>query len=421
MKRIFYIAGALILVAGLIGIIIHFASLNRSPADEYLIEHPYRFSSEEKSIGTEYRESYVQQGGCIFLSYPKTGNQETDQKIQLFLQEAKDDYDSFAAQEESETVTIPQLVFNYSIGSFDPYNALQLHYSIGRYQPDGTGDDSIQKDQFYYLGSDQDILNLDGVLGANTEKKLNIMLQNSGKSTDNLEDFCIQDNQVVLRWSDSTEAFGIKEVQQASVIDPSKPMIALTFDDGPGKYSRKFADLLTQYNGHGTFFVLGINATTFSESLKYVYDAGNEIGSHTMHHLNLNKLTEAQIKAEITDADAVIEGITGEKPTMIRTPYGNTKEAVLQLLDRPMIKWNVDTLDWKSRNAEAVKKEILKHAKDGNIVLMHEVYESTYEGLSVAMQELSAEGYQFVTVSELMMYRGVTPVSGQVYCSIPPA
>lgn len=138
-----------------------------------------------------------------------------------------------------------------------------------------------------------------------------------------------------------------------------------------------------------------------------------------MRHKNLNKLTEAEIKKEITDASDAIYKAIGAYPTLVRTPYGNANEKVFSVLQSPMIKWNVDTEDWKSRNAQAVKTEIVKNIKDGDIVLMHEIYESTYEGLALALEELSRQGYQFVTVSELMRYRGITP-ENKIYHSFPP-
>jgi peptidoglycan/xylan/chitin deacetylase (PgdA/CDA1 family) len=136
---------------------------------------------------------------------------------------------------------------------------------------------------------------------------------------------------------------------------------------------------------------------------------GNEIGSHTQSHKNLNKLSTNAVKEELDDAaDAIYQAI-GSYPALVRTPFGNANSQVMKIIDGPMIKWSVDTMDWKSRNAQAVKTELVENVKDGDIVLLHEIYESSYEGLKLAMDELAAKGYQFVTVSELMRYRGVEP------------
>ena len=419
MKRLIYCIASIVVIAGAIGVAVYFASARATPAEKLMAEHPYVFSSEGKNLGTEHREKYLHNNGCVYLAYPETKNTVTDQTIRQFVEEAKSQFETFSSEEREDDTLIPKMVFDYKAEPNDRYCALKLSYGIGNYQLNAEGQDLISKEKTFYLDAENTILGLDGVLGENSEKKINLMLKSSGKSTDNLEDFTIADDKLVLRWIDTEEELSVKEIERAGLIDPTKPMIALTFDDGPGKYSRKFADLLAQYNGHGTFFVLGMNVSTFAESLKYVYDMGNEIGSHTMRHKNLNKLTEAEIKKEITDASDAIYKAIGAYPTLVRTPYGNANEKVFSVLQSPMIKWNVDTEDWKSLNAQAVKTEIVKNIKDGDIVLMHEIYESTYEGLALALEELSRQGYQFVTVSELMRYRGITP-ENKIYHSFPP-
>lgn len=192
-------------------------------------------------------------------------------------------------------------------------------------------------------------------------------------------------------------------------------IVALTFDDGPGRYSREFADLLTRYGARATFFVLGANVKNFAEDLQYVYEQGNEIASHTMRHKNLDLLSTADIEKEIDQAAEAIHDAIGVYPTLVRTPYGNANDKVMKVIDGPMIKWSVDTEDWKSRNAQAVKNEIIKGCGDGEIILLHEIYASSLEGLELALKELSAKDYQFVTVSELMQYRGVTPECKHYY------
>jgi len=207
----------------------------------------------------------------------------------------------------------------------------------------------------------------------------------------------------------------VEEEPYVRVIDPSKPMLALTFDDGPGRYSRDFADLLTRYGARATFFVLGSNVKNFADDLKYVYEQGNEIASHTMRHKNLNLLSEEGIRTEIDEAAQAIYDAIGTYPTLIRAPYGNANSKVMKVIDGPMIKWSVDTLDWQTRDAQKIKAEILEGAGDGEIILMHEIYKTSLEGLELALKELSDDGYQFVTVSELMQYRGVEPECKHYY------
>ncbi|MBQ8894381.1 MAG: polysaccharide deacetylase family protein [Clostridia bacterium] len=420
MKKLIGCIAALTLAAVVIGTAVYFTSGGLSPAKKMMKEHPYAFQT-GKSLGSEKQDQFVEdKTGIVYTAYPKTKNTVTDQTVEGFLEEARQQFGTFMAEHTAkEEETIPQLIFDYTTEQKEGYTALTCFYEITALNEKGEGTPAISDTMTYYIGEDNAILDLDGVLGENSEKKLNLMLKASDKTTEDLECFTVDGDVLTLRWPDGEKEFSVQAVERAGLIDPTKPMIALTFDDGPGKYSRQFADLLAEYGGHGTFFVLGVNVPTFSESLKYVYEMGNEIGSHTQSHKNLNKLSESGIRAEIDDAANAIYEAIGAYPTVIRTPFGNANNTVMSIINGPMIKWSVDTLDWKTRNAEAVKNEILQNTKDGDIVLLHEIYESSYEGLKLALKDLSAKGYQFVTVSELMRYRGVEPEAKHYYSCYP--
>ncbi|MBQ7090938.1 MAG: polysaccharide deacetylase family protein, partial [Clostridia bacterium] len=356
---------------------------------------------------------------CVYIAYPTTGNKTTDQLFQDFLQQAKDQFDTHLEENaETEDERFAHLIFDYSTKKGDGDTAVTCFYEIDRKNAAGSKQ-YTREEHTYHLDSKNALLNINGVLGANSNKKIDLMLKNEGLETADLTDFSIDGDQLTLRWAEVEKTLSVQAVQRASLIDPDKPMIALTFDDGPGKFSREFADLLAEYNGHGTFFVLGINVPNFDESLKYVYEMGNEIASHTYSHKNLNIQSAETVRNEIEKADQAIYDAIGAYPTLIRAPYGNANETVRNIGDRPFIKWNLDTEDWRSRNAQAVKQEILDHVADGDIILMHEIYESTYDGLALTLETLAEQGYQFVTVSELMQYRGVKP-EAQTYFSFPP-
>lgn len=422
MKRSISCAAAIAVVAAIIGIIVYFIAGGSNPAKDLMKEHPYTFQT-GKTLGKEKQESRLEgKEGAVYIAYPKTNNTLTDQTIAAYLGNAEEEFGAFLAEQqsvESKETRISRLVFDYKTEAAEHYTALTCFYEIAALSKEGEGAPSVTNEITYYIGADGAILDLDGVLGEDSEKKLNLMLKSSDRTTEDLECFTVNGDKLTLRWADGEKEFSVQAMERAGLIDPTKPMIALTFDDGPGRYSRQFADLLAKYNGHGTFFVLGSNVPNFSESLKYVYELGNEIGSHTQNHKNLNKLSQSEIKKEIDDAAAAIRDAIGAYPTVIRTPFGNANDTVMEVIDGPMIKWSVDTLDWKTRNAQAVKNEIISNVKDGDIVLLHEIYESSYEGLSLALEELSAQGYQFVTVSELMDYRNVTPEARHYYSCYP--
>lgn len=422
MKRLISCVAAIAVVAAVIGMIVYFVAGGTSPAKKLMKEHPYTFL-EGKTLGKEKQESRVEEkSGVVYAAYPKTKNTVTDQTIASYLEDAEEQFRVFMSEQagkESSETRIPRLVFDYKTEQGENYCALTCFYEIAALTQKGEGAATISDEITYYIDANGSILDLDGVLGEDSEKKLNLMLKSSNKTTEDMECFTVNGDRLTLRWADGEKEFSVKAVERAGLIDPTQPMIALTFDDGPGRYSKQFADLLAQYNGHGTFFVLGSNVPNFSESLKYVYEMGNEIGSHTQSHKNLNKLSESEIRQEINSAAEAIHDAIGAYPTVIRTPYGNANDTVMDIIDGPMIKWSVDTLDWKSRNAQAVKNEIVNNVKDGDIVLLHEIYETSYEGLSMALKELSAQGYQFVTVSELMEYRNVAKEAKHYYSCYP--
>lgn len=197
-----------------------------------------------------------------------------------------------------------------------------------------------------------------------------------------------------------------------------KKLIAFTFDDGPNTATTEvLLNGLSKYNAKVTFFVLGNKVNSNSTILKRAYDEGNQIGSHTYNHKNLIKLNEAQIKAEINNTASVVKNIIGVEPTALRPPYGNTNAYVRNNVNVPIILWNIDPLDWKYRDKNIVKENIVKNAKDGAIVLVHDIYMSSVEGALLAMEELYKDGFAFVTIDEMMQLKGITWQKGKYYYS----
>lgn len=402
-------------VAIILGIGIWLTTFSASPAKTLMRKHPYEFS-ELKEWGKEKRDRYTKDGGCVFISYPKTNNKETMKVIEGFSAEAKARFKEFSATEEEG---IPRLAIDYTAEKKDGYSALTLTAAIGRYTKEGEGKDTILSAKTLYIGEKNAILDLEGLLGAENHEKLGILLERRRLSEEDLEGFTYSKEQVTMQWADEEAIFTMEEIERAGKIDPAKPMIALTFDDGPGRLTKDFADLLTKYNGHGTFFMLGTNVVNFEENVKYAYEQGHEIASHTMRHKNLNVISSSAVEKEISDADAAIEKVTGQKPKLVRAPYGNANSTVRSIINRPVIHWSLDTEDWRSRNAAAVKNAILENVSDGAIILMHEIYQSTYDGLELAIEELVNQGYQLVTVSELMEFR-CEEAGIETYHSFPP-
>ena len=192
-------------------------------------------------------------------------------------------------------------------------------------------------------------------------------------------------------------------------------MIALTFDDGPGKYTEKLLDELEKHDSRATFFMLGQNIDKYGTTVEKMKEIGCEIGNHTTDHKNLTKLKEAEITSQVEATNTIIKKWIGEGASVVRPPYGAVNALVEDTVDYPLVLWNVDTLDWELKNADAIKEYTLEIVKDGDIVLMHDIYETTVDAVIDLIPELQARGYQLVTVSEMAQIRGINMENGIKY------
>lgn len=199
-------------------------------------------------------------------------------------------------------------------------------------------------------------------------------------------------------------------------IDPDQPMIALTFDDGPGDYTMELLEALEEYDVHATFFMQGYNIhEDDKETIQKMLDIGCEIGNHSTTHADFTTLNVSQIQSEINQTNEEIFDLVGVYPTVMRPPYGAVNDTVKSTVGLPIILWNVDTLDWKTNDANDVVEHILTVAGDGDIVLMHDTKEWSVEATIEVIPILLEQGYQLVTVSEMAEAHGVTMVSGGRY------
>jgi len=194
----------------------------------------------------------------------------------------------------------------------------------------------------------------------------------------------------------------LQEDYQTYSVDPTKKMVALTFDDGPNPATTpKVLETLEKYNAKATFFMLGQQVKANPDLTKDVQSRGHEIGNHSWSHPVLPSLPDARIKEEVLNTNAVIKETLGDEPTVFRPPYGAVNDKVRAHLTHPVIMWDVDTLDWKHRSPAQLLDFVKKYTHDRSIILMHDIHQSTADGLDQVMQFLQNEGYQFVTVSEL--------------------
>ena len=238
--------------------------------------------------------------------------------------------------------------------------------------------------------------------------------------------FCF-DEGTVLKKSEGIAYAGMASVMSKEIlrehiiqryIDPSKPMVALTFDDGPGGESEdRILTCLENNNSVATFFYQGMFIGGREEKIKRAKSIGCEIGHHTWNHPVLTSLNDDEVSAQITNTNNAIYNACGAYPTVFRPSYGMTNDKINQISGMPVIMWSIDTLDWKLRDGQKIYDKVVNSGNlDGKIVLMHSIHGFTADAVDSLVPWLKSRGYQLVTVSEMIKYKtGADPVPGAVY------
>ena len=192
--------------------------------------------------------------------------------------------------------------------------------------------------------------------------------------------------------------------------------VALTFDDGPSsECTPRLLDILKKENVKATFFLVGKNIKENEDIVIRMKNEGHLIGNHTFNHSQLTKLGFDEAVEEINTTNAWITNISGYTPEYIRPPFGSFTDELLSETSMSVVMWNVDPLDWKYKNKDIVTDKILKNVKNGDIILMHDIYSATANSLNIIIPELQNRGYTFVTIPELFYYKEITLEKGMVY------
>ncbi len=183
--------------------------------------------------------------------------------------------------------------------------------------------------------------------------------------------------------------------------------VSLTFDAAWGNEdTQKLIDILSGYGVRASFFVVGAWADRYPESVKALSDAGHEVLTHSDDHAHFSKLSEDEIRKNVSRSCDRIEGITGIRPTLFRCPYGEYDDHVIRTLtDMGMktIQWDVDSLDWKDLSASEITRRVTQNVRAGSIVLFHNAAKHTPEALPEIIEYLLREGYRIVPVSEILL------------------
>lgn len=198
-------------------------------------------------------------------------------------------------------------------------------------------------------------------------------------------------------------------------LDPMKPIIAMSFDDGPSKYTERILAALQANGAKATFFMVGYNIKKQADRVRMVYEAGCEIGNHTLDHTSLKEGTAEEIMARVYDNEELLNTIVPVGRVLVRPPYGSFNDLTKEVIQRPMVNWSVDSRDWETKNADKIVAQIKQDARDGYIILMHDLYEPTAEAAERIIPWLIEQGYQITTISNMYAARGEELKDGHVH------
>lgn len=199
--------------------------------------------------------------------------------------------------------------------------------------------------------------------------------------------------------------------------EDDEKLVALTFDDGPsGRFTRHLLEGLEQRNAKATFLLCGYRMAQYPELTLRIHNSGHEIGLHGYSHKCLGKSCKKDADEEIKKSMALIP--EGCEVTFLRSPGGLCSkgvEAAAKDWGLSLLYWSVDPKDWATTDADAVEKQVIRQVKDGDIILLHDMSDSSVEAALVIVDELLEEGFRFVTVSQLAQAKGVDPQPGKSY------
>ena len=186
--------------------------------------------------------------------------------------------------------------------------------------------------------------------------------------------------------------------------EPETRKIALTFDDGPHPvYTEEMLKVLEQEQVPATFFLLGENAEQYGEQVRMIAEQGHLIGNHTWRHVQVTSLPKEEAEEEILAVSSLVEKLTGNGTSYVRPPFGIWDPELEEELDMIPVLWTIDTLDWTTQNVDWIVEKTVQDAGENDIILMHDSYESTVQAAERIIRRMKAEGFEFVTVDQVIM------------------
>ena len=206
-----------------------------------------------------------------------------------------------------------------------------------------------------------------------------------------------------------------------AMIPVEGPVVAITFDDGPRRDTTMLLlDGLERRGIPATFFLVGTRLEGNEDIILRMEAEGHQVGLHSQNHRALDTLNAAELEEEVTALERRLSEVLGEREYMLRPPYGFTSESLERWAKQPIILWSVDPEDWSDHDVQRQVETVVSQAKDGDIILLHDIYYASVETALQAVDALLAKGFRFVTVEELFAIRGEEAEAGTVYRSLPP-
>ncbi len=194
-----------------------------------------------------------------------------------------------------------------------------------------------------------------------------------------------------------------KDKEEPEIVDAQEELkqVALTFDDGPSIYTEELLEILKENNATATFFVIGSRIDKYGSVIEKIKNDGHQIGSHGINHEDFTKLKTEELKRILEETKFLLDQY-GVSQTLVRPPYGSINNRVKENIEYPLIMWSLDTRDWEHRDSEKGTQIIIENIEDGSIILMHDLYKSTIDTVKSVLPILKEQGYEFVTVEELL-------------------
>ncbi|GFI41708.1 peptidoglycan-N-acetylmuramic acid deacetylase PdaC [Thomasclavelia cocleata] len=416
-KKIFYIVIIMVVFAIIIGGLFWFINKDNI-YDKYNV-----YDKKNKDIGTIEHYKDETENMYISLYYPKTESEDFNKIINQY-------YKNYIKEQKVSEKSKDILYMDYSIDEvYDQF--INLNLKIEKFNENEKLILSTNK-LFSYDLKNNTLLTVDDCLrnlyktslaGINRIDKINhdnsnIRIEKSKLiiyTDENLKEkveINYAENKDLIKLANknipSNAPIDVAKPTPQPKIDPNKKIVAITLDDGPHKTNTlRTIELFEKYNGRATFLMLGKNVKLYPDIVKTVYEHGFEIGSHSWDHPDLRKLDVDGVNKQIVDTQNEIFSITGFEPKIIRPPYGATNDISKEVIADNGLKialWNLDTEDWKLKDANKIKDAIVDNAFNGAVILIHDIHTFTIDGLEMALAELDKRGYQFVTLDTLSQY-----------------